>query len=191
MALAVRSWFAIGWVVALSACGGPCPSVVAAEDTTFDPALNVDLGASTKLDGGQYIRDLVVGEGKALTRQELISTHYQGWLSDGGLFDEVGSDGGVFTFNYGAMQVLPGWDQGLDGMNRGGVRQLIIPPGLAYCGGAPPAVPPDTVVVFLVELLMETTGGPPSACGCSSEAGVSALAWVLLLFVLQKGSHRS
>lgn len=186
---AMRLLATIGCVL-LSGCGAAAVAVNL-EDTAFDPALNVDLGASTKLANGEYVRDLELGTGADLRAQELISTRYSGWLSDGGLFDSNASpDAGVFTFNYGAQQVLPGWDQGLDGMKRGGTRQLIIPPTLAYgAGGAPPAVPPNAVVVFSVQLLMETTGGPPG-CGCGSQSGFSVLA-SLLLFAARKGLIRS
>lgn len=176
--------------VLLSGCGAAAVNVNL-EETVFAPSLNVDLGASTKLGNGEYVRDLEIGTGKDLTAQELISTRYTGWLSDGDPFDGNASDGGVFTFNYGAKQVIAGWDQGLDGMKRGGTRQLIIPPTLAYgAGGAPPAIPPNAVVVFNVQLLMETTGSPPG-CGCGAQGGVSVLALVLLVFAVRKGSLRS
>ncbi len=175
----------------LGACGGPTVDANL-EEAVYDPAREVDLAKSTRLNSGVYVRELTVGDGTEVMNQELISVRYSGWLSDGGLFDSNAADGGYFTFNYGAKQVIAGWEPpSLDGMKRGGVRQLVVPPSLAYGGsGAPPAVPPNTIVIFSVELLTETIGSPPG-CGCSTDSGRSMLALMMLLFALKKGLARS
>ena len=62
---------------------------------------------------------------------------------------------GPFDFVLGAGQVIPGWDQGFDGMKIGGRRRLIIPPALAYgvdgAGGG--IIPPNATLIFEMELL--------------------------------------
>jgi peptidylprolyl isomerase len=49
--------------------------------------------------------------------------------------------------------VIPGWDQGIVGMKKGGRRLLVIPPDLAYGEqGSPPAIGPSETLIFVVDL---------------------------------------
>jgi len=58
------------------------------------------------------------------------------------------------VFELGAGEAVPGWDPGLRGMKIGGLRELTIPPRLAYGAGiSPPGVRPNDTVVFVIELL--------------------------------------
>lgn len=105
--------------------------------------------------------DLQVGGGREATKGKGLSVNYTGWLYDpskpdlkGRMFDS--SQGrGPFNFVLGAGQVIPGWDQGFDGMKIGGRRRLIIPSDMAYgvdgAGGG--LIPPDATLVFEMELL--------------------------------------
>ena len=76
-----------------------------------------------------------------------------GWLANGEQFDSS-REQQPFSFRIGAGEVIPGWDEGVEGMRVGGRRQLVIPPALAYGEqGAGGVIPPGAALVFDVELL--------------------------------------
>ncbi|KAL7425080.1 Peptidyl-prolyl cis-trans isomerase fpr2 [Cryptotrichosporon argae] len=84
-----------------------------------------------------------------------LSMHYTGTLaSNGKEFDSSLGRNQPFEFTLGAGQVIKGWDQGLLDMCVAEKRKLTIPPDMAYGPrGHPPVIPPDSTLVFTVELL--------------------------------------
>jgi peptidylprolyl isomerase len=98
--------------------------------------------------------DITVGEGQAAATGDTVFVNYVGVLSaDGTRFDgNYGSDPFVVTLGQG--MVIPGWDQGLVGMQAGGRRQLDIPADLAYGDrGAGDAIPPNSAISFVVDMI--------------------------------------
>lgn len=100
------------------------------------------------------IEDLIVGSGEEAQSGMSVSVHYTGWLENGTKFDSSVDRDEPFGFNLDNGMVIPGWDQGVQGMQVGGKRKLTIPPDLAYGPiGAGNVIPPDAVLIFEIELL--------------------------------------
>ncbi len=112
------------------------------------------------------VTDLVTGIGDEALPGMVIIVHYTGWLFDPGAKDQRGRKfdssrdrGQPFSFPLGGQRVIRGWEQGIPGMKVGGMRRLVIPPGLAYGprGAGNGVIPPGATLVFEVELLAVET----------------------------------
>ncbi len=100
------------------------------------------------------VDDMKVGTGAEATAGKTVTVHYVGTLTDGSKFDSSRDRNQGFTFRLGAGQVIQGWDKGVAGMKVGGLRKLTIPPEMGYGSrGFPPVIPPNSTLVFEVELL--------------------------------------
>jgi peptidylprolyl isomerase len=115
------------------------------------PKVTVPKGAPPKK---LEVKDLEEGSGATAKAGDAVTVNYVGVnYKTGKEFDASWDRGEPFTFTLGAGEVIPGWDQGVEGMKVGGRRELIIPPGLGYgSAGAPPAIPPNETLVFVVDL---------------------------------------
>lgn len=103
---------------------------------------------------GLQAEDLVTGQGATAAAGQTAQVHYTGWLEDGTQFDSSKDRGQPFSFTIGRGMVIAGWDQGILGMQEGGVRKLTIPPELGYgSAGAGGVIPPNATLIFEVELL--------------------------------------
>lgn len=109
----------------------------------------------TTTDSGLKYFDLVEGDGETAEAGVQVTVHYTGWLTDSTKFDSSIDRGQPFVFPLGGGNVIPGWDEGVQGMKVGGVRQLLIPSDLAYgeSGAGSGTIPPNATLIFEVELL--------------------------------------
>jgi len=116
------------------------------------PEITVPKGKAPKK---LIVKDIKVGSGPVAEAGKTVQVQYVGIsFANGRQFDASWDRGEPFGFQLGAGQVIPGWDQGVEGMKVGGRRQLVIPPDLAYGKqGSPPAIGPNETLVFVVDLL--------------------------------------
>jgi FKBP-type peptidyl-prolyl cis-trans isomerase len=114
------------------------------------------------------IRTLRPGTGEGARPGDILGLHYTGWIQvpgggKGGQFQT--SRNGIVPFQVKlGEKVIPGWNQGLEGMKVGEVRELVVPPELAYgksgISRPRPLIPPDATLIFEIELL--SNGVPPA-----------------------------
>ena len=138
----------------LLGCGGDSDSGDPAK-VSYASELGVDLKAMEHRPSGLYLQDLQVGTGDESTTGRQVTVNYTGWLPDGTKFDSSKNPGrNPFSFTPGQGRVIDGWEEGVVGMKVGGVRKLVIPASLGYgAQGAGSTIPPNSVLVFDVELL--------------------------------------
>ena len=100
------------------------------------------------------IKDLIKGTGPAATPASTVTVQYVGVLYKGGKqFDASWNDGSGKPVSLPLSGVIKGWQQGIPGMRVGGRRELIIPSSLAYGkAGSPPKIPPNSALVFVIDL---------------------------------------
>lgn len=152
-------------VVVVAGCGGDDSSSTSSssvEETTTEkpaeapkkktkPQVKTQNGAPPK----QLVtNDLEEGSGAAAKAGDEVTVQYVGVnYKSGKEFDASWDRGEPFTFALGSGMVIPGWEEGVEGMKVGGRRELVIPPELGYGpAGSPPAIPPNETLVFVVDL---------------------------------------
>src|SRR5207244_1720789 len=151
--------------VAAAGCGnskkkasasGPAPTTTtpATAPARPKPTVRVPKGPPPKK---LVIKDLIAGTGARAQAGDNLTVNYVGVLYKGGKQFDASYGKSPFAFQVGVGQVIRGWDKGLVGMRVGGRRELIIPPRDGYGSrGAPPDIPPNAALVFVVDLLAKS-----------------------------------
>lgn len=115
--------------------------------------VQVDKKEKKALSGGVFIEDLKVGNGPAAKPGKVVMVYYEGKLKQNNKMFDNCLKGPGFKFKLGAKEVISGWDVGISGMKVGGKRKIVCPPAMAYgAKGSPPVIPPNSTLVFDVEL---------------------------------------
>ena len=125
------------------------PSAPAKEQTKEPTNMNTSPASAQ----GLKIEDLKVGTGSAVKSGDNIVINYKGTLTDGTKFDSSYDRGQPFETQIGVGQVIKGWDEGVVGMKVGGKRKLTIPPSMGYGNQAAGSIPPNSTLIFEVELV--------------------------------------
>ncbi|KAL8095194.1 hypothetical protein AgCh_036591 [Apium graveolens] len=111
--------------------------------------------------GNQGLQKRILQKGNSWKTPSLgdqIQVHYSVCLEDGEHFDSSRNQGKPFTFKLGQCEVIKGWDEGIATMKKGERAILTIPPELAYGEiGCPPSIPPNSTLIFDIELLSWNT----------------------------------
>lgn len=142
--------------LAIAGCGSSSSSSSSSESTATanktKPTVTVPKGAPPQK---LVVQEIEKGGGEEAKSGSEVTVQYVGVdYKNGKEFDSSWSRSEPFTFTLGAGQVIPGWEQGVEGMKVGGRRELIIPPELAYGKtGSPPAIGPNETLVFVIDLL--------------------------------------
>ncbi len=102
---------------------------------------------------GLYYIETTKGKGKKPQPGKKVTVHYNGYFIDGQIFDNSYQRNEPFTFYFGVGQVIQGWDEGIAKMNVGSKAKLIIHSSLAYGQKGSGPIPPNTTLVFDIELI--------------------------------------
>ena len=117
-------------------------------------------GIKTLPSGLQY-KALKEGSGKIPKATDTVTVQYRGTLMDGAEFDSSYSRGKPESFA--ANRVIPGWTEALQLMKVGSKWKLFIPPDLAYGERGQGRIPPNSALIFEVELLSIGDDSAPQA----------------------------
>ncbi|HUN81546.1 MAG TPA: FKBP-type peptidyl-prolyl cis-trans isomerase [Phycisphaerae bacterium] len=110
-----------------------------------------DVGKGKSSASGLWWTDTAEGSGDSPKPSGTVTVHYTGWLTNGAKFDSSLDRGQPISFPLNG--VIKGWTEGVGSMKKGGKRFLVIPPELGYGSRNMGAIPPNSTLVFEVELL--------------------------------------
>lgn len=156
----LRSVAAVAALTLVAACSldtGPnVPDPIDPANDTYASSLGIDISTFTKQANGVYIKDLTVGTGDAAAVSDSVQVDYTGYLPNGTQFDtSKQTNRDPLEFVIGKSVYIPAFESSVVGMQPGGVRQIIIPTGLAYgANGNPQAgIPPNTNLIFTIDYI--------------------------------------
>ena len=153
--------------------GSPCPkalftvAVTPPATVTYASPLEPGIAKAFGLEPTSFTLgyiDTRIGTGELAQPNKYYTVKYTGYLPDGTVFDATSKHPEMpsgISFQVGGHHVIPGWDTGFAGMHVGGKRRLFIPYQLAYgAQGKPPVIPPQTDLIFDMELVSQSDTDP-------------------------------
>ena len=142
-----------------AACQSRVPEPEATKSVLLDPAPSASASAEPSAPPTPAVTELkkedsAPGTGPACKAGDMVKVHYTGTLMNGTKFDSSRDRNEPFQFTLGQGEVIKGGDEGVVGMKKGGKRKLTIPAAKAYgASGSPPKIPPNSPLIFDVELV--------------------------------------
>ena len=136
---------AVVLTLALVSCGD---DVLGPRDVEFAASLGIDLDNMVENPSGLFYRDDVVGTGELAAAGDEVTLTYTGWLVNGTQFDSATG----YTIPLNVTNLIAGFTEGVNGMQLGGTRTLVIPSELAYGSQANGAIPANAVIVFEITI---------------------------------------
>ncbi|MFP3948924.1 MAG: FKBP-type peptidyl-prolyl cis-trans isomerase [Longimicrobiales bacterium] len=127
-------------------------------DVVFADELSVTVDDLQETPSGLYFHDTVVGDGTQAADGSTVEVHYTVWLPDATLVEDTRDSEGTVEIQLGVDPLIEGFEEGLLGMKDGGTRILVLPPELGYGSSGQGEIPPNSGVVFRIELLTVTPG---------------------------------
>jgi FKBP-type peptidyl-prolyl cis-trans isomerase len=124
-----------------------------AKSSTYKPAPPTAKGETKTTPGGVKYETLKEGTGEEIKPGQVARMHYEGKLEDGTVFEKSPTAGAPFTVTLGTGQLIKGWEEAIPGMRVGEIRKLIVPPALAYRDQQNGKIPPNSTLIFEVELV--------------------------------------
>lgn len=118
-----------------------------------EQAENASATEQQDLPAGLQIEEIEAGEGPGAEAGQFIRAHYTGRLTNGDVFDSSYDRGEPLEFQLGVGMVIQGWDLGMAGLQVGGKRKLTIAPELGYGDRDMGVIPPNSTLVFDVEMV--------------------------------------
>jgi FKBP-type peptidyl-prolyl cis-trans isomerase FkpA len=161
----LRSFSAVAAIALMAACdlstSPNVPDPIDPARDTYATALGVDINSMTKTSSGLYYKNKVVGSGAAAQSGDSVQVHFTLWLTNGTKV-QSSKDGTAVPLRLllgdtSVNSAIAGFQEGVTGMQPGGIRQLVIPPQLAWGTSPRPPVQPNANVVFEVEYLGRIT----------------------------------
>lgn len=145
----------VGYVVVVILIGGIIGYLLISHAPSNTNIMNDTQNTTSQAptEGKLKIEDIKVGTGPEVKSGDTVVINYTGTLTDGTKFDSSYDHGQPFETQIGVGRVIKGWDEGVVGMKVGGKRRLTIPPDLGYGSQAVGSIPPNSTLIFDVELM--------------------------------------
>ena len=109
--------------------------------------------AGAEVPEGLAVQVLEAGTGAPVIEGQSITVHYSGWLWDGTTFDSSWSRGEPISFVIARGSLIAGWVDGIVGQPVGSKLLLVVPPESGYGNRAVGSIPPNSTLVFAVDVL--------------------------------------
>ncbi len=121
----------------------------------IEPAVewNVDSTKYKTLKDGLKYEIIKQGTGAKADSGSIVTVDYSGYLTNGKKFDSSVDRGIPFTFRLGMHQMIKGWEEGLMLLNKGAKARFVIPPQLGYGDRPMGEIPPNSTLIFDVEMV--------------------------------------